>query len=352
MKKAKISMFLACVLGAICCLGACVKPKTDDLVLYVPDGAPAMAFAPMMEEDTADDGVEYRVVNPAVIASKVTNADESKNADICVLPVTAAAKLLGTGERYVSLGVVTSGNLYVLTKDDALKEALEASEYKNLDCLIGKTVGVMKINDLPGLTFKSVLTEYGVEWQELKNDGTMSATKVNLKAIADATAIDPTDDSVACYLVAEPAASVQMKKNGFVIACSLETLYHKGVLPSENEYQGYPQAVMVVKKSVADSKKSWLNDFMARVQASTETVNSDWASGERIVTQVRKHLEDPSYTSTLNANVLSGETIVRCRVGFVYNALSKTAVQLYLARIVAMNENATKIPADVFFYEG
>ena len=351
MKKARISVFLACVLGAICCLGACVKPK-DDLVLYVPDGAPAMAFAPMMEEDTPEDRVEFKVVAPTLIASKVTNADEGKNADLCVLPVTAAAKLLGTGERYVSLGVVTSGNLYVLTKDTALKAALETSEYQNLDCLIGKTGGVMKINDLPGLTFKSVLEDYGVEWQELKNDGTVSATKVNLKAIADATAIDPTDESVACYLVAEPAASVQIKKNGFMIACSLEILYHKGVLPSENAYQGYPQAVVVAKKSVAESRKDWLNAFMARLQVSTDKVNGDWANGEKIVGLIQAHLEDSSYSSTLKANVLSAETIARCRVGFVSNSLSKAAVQTYLERIVAMNDSATKIPADAFFYAG
>lgn len=320
--------------------------------MYAPDGAPAMAFAQMMETDSEQDGVSYKIVAPTLIASKVTNADQRKNADICVLPVTAASKLLGTGEKYRSLGVVTSGNLYLLTKDTDLKKRLQNAGYKNLDPLIGKTVGVMKINDMPGLTFKSVLSEYGLEWQEIKNDTTMSATKVNLKAISDGTSIHLNEENVACYLVAEPAASVQIRKNGFMIACSLETLYHQGELPNVGEYQGYPQAVIVAKKSLIEQKKEWLDDFLSKLQASTAALHTSWATGEKILSIVEAHREDPAYVSTLKAEVLTAETIARCRVGFVGNSLCKQAVKTYLSRIVAMNGQATKIPSEEFFYVG
>ena len=51
----------------------------------------------------------------------------------------------------------------------------------------------MKINDMPGLTFKWILNDYGLPWQEIWNDGKIQSDKVNLKAITDATASDSAD---------------------------------------------------------------------------------------------------------------------------------------------------------------
>ena len=140
--------------------GAEVVP-TRECTVYMPDGAPALAMAKLMKEDTADDGFTYKVVAPAMIASKVTNKDESANADFCVLPVTAASKLLGSGEKYKMLGVVTHGNLYLIAKDGTPLTA------ENISHLQGKTVGVLQINEVPGLTLKTVLNKYGLSYQEI-----------------------------------------------------------------------------------------------------------------------------------------------------------------------------------------
>jgi ABC-type nitrate/sulfonate/bicarbonate transport system substrate-binding protein len=86
-----------------------------------------------------------------------------KNADVCVLPVTAASKLLGSGEKYEMLGVVTHGNLYLISKDG------EQVTAENIEDLKGKTVGVLQINQVPGLTLKTVLKKYGVEYKEITN---------------------------------------------------------------------------------------------------------------------------------------------------------------------------------------
>ena len=81
---------------------------------------------------------------------------------MCVLPVTAASKLLGQGNRYKMVGVVTHGNLFLISKDG---EALTA---ENLSNLKGKTVGVLKINEVPGLTFKTILNKYNIPFEEIK----------------------------------------------------------------------------------------------------------------------------------------------------------------------------------------
>jgi ABC-type nitrate/sulfonate/bicarbonate transport system substrate-binding protein len=128
----------------------------------MPDGAPALALAKLMHEDAEDDGVTYKVVDTSLISSVVTNADEAKNADMCVLPVTAASKLLGKGDRYKMVGVVTHGNLFLISKDG---EALTAENLSNLQ---GKTVGVLKINEVPGLTLKAILNKYDIPFEEVK----------------------------------------------------------------------------------------------------------------------------------------------------------------------------------------
>ena len=346
---------LAALAVATCGMFGCGKKLPEnEVTVYMPDGAPAMAFAQMMEKDTDKDGVTYRVVNPSVIATKVSNEDMSKNADVCALPVIAASKLLGTGEKYQMLGVLTSGNLYVLTNKEEVAADFERFELKNLAHLIGKTVGVMKINEVPGMTFKSILNEYGMDWQELKNDGEVAADKINLKAITDATAIDPLNTKVDCYVVAEPAASVQIKKNGFVSVCSLTQLYYGGEIPTDCEgdsYVGYPQAVLVAKKSLIHSETDWLKNFLADVKEAAMALQSaDKMNGEKIVSAVTSHLEDPAYTTTLKAPVLTWETIGRCGVSFAETSRCKGAVLTYLERIIAVNSAATKLPLDEFFY--
>ena len=326
-----------------------------DVTVYMLDGAPAMAFAKLMAEDTEQDGVTYRVVNPAVIATKVTNSDMSKNADLCALPLTAASKLLGTGEKYQMMGVVTNGNLCVLSKDEAFSAAVVAGEYKDLSYLVGKTVGVMQINNVPGLTFKSILDEYGLEWQVLGNDGSVAADKVNLKAIADATAIDPTDENVTCYVVAEPAASVQVKKNAFEKVCSLDLLYNGGEVIEDctgQTFLGYPQAVLVAKKSLVEAKTEWINSFLDDLSASTEALYTDWANGETIVSAVTAHQEDPAYKTTLNATVLSRDVIAACAARFTGNSIAMSAVNAYLARVIAVDAASAKAVSEGFFYQG
>lgn len=137
--------------------------ELDEITVCMPDGAPALALAQLLYEDTEDDGITYKVVNSSLIASKVTYNDMDKNADVCVLPVTAASKLLRSGENYEMLGVVTHGNLYLISKDG------EQITAENIEDLKGKTVGVLQINQVPGLTLKVVLKKYGVEYKEITN---------------------------------------------------------------------------------------------------------------------------------------------------------------------------------------
>ena len=63
------------------------------------------------------------------------------------------------------LGTVTHGNLYILSaKSD------KSITKDNIAELKGKTVGVVNLAAVPGLTFKLILNKYGIEY----SDGTQS----------------------------------------------------------------------------------------------------------------------------------------------------------------------------------
>ena len=131
--------------------------------VYAPDGAPALALAKLMTEETAfGDSVEaeYNVVDASTIQTYVTGANPA--ADICVLPVNLAVKLLGSGEKYKLLGTLTHGNLYILSKDGT------PITRENISSLKGKTVGVVNLASVPGLTFKLILKNSGVEYTEVR----------------------------------------------------------------------------------------------------------------------------------------------------------------------------------------
>ncbi len=308
---------------------SCQEEKKEKYVVYMPDGAPALALAGMMKEDIEGDGVEYRVVAPQSIAAKVTAKKESENADFCILPATAAGKLLGTGERYQMLGSVTRGNLYLLAKGGDFVE--------DLSLLLGKRVGVLQINEVPGLTFKATLNKAGVAWQELKSDGEFSADKVNLVAIAGAEAVGVVEADY--FLVAEPAASAQAGK-GYSIVGDLQALY--------GGKKGYPQAVLVAKRSIVEGDEGFVAEFVESVENSLSWVAT--ASGEELVAAVRAHMDDPSSGTSLKAPLLTSEVVARCGISFTYAQACATETSDFLAALKEINDKATNLPSDDFYW--
>ena len=96
--KRSLSLLLCLGMVAGVSLVGCEQKRipAEEITVYMPDGAPALALAELMHEDAPDDGVTYRVVDVNTSAgvkpllAQLTNADMDKNADLCVLPLTAA----------------------------------------------------------------------------------------------------------------------------------------------------------------------------------------------------------------------------------------------------------------------
>ena len=178
--------------------------SSETYTVYAPDGAPALSLANAIQASTGNT-FEYHIVAANAITAQVTGANPA--ADFCVLPVNAAAKLLGTGTTYQMLGTVTNGNMYFL----GAGEQATLTKENLATALKGKTIGVVQLANVPGLTLRCVLEDNDIPYEILGNDTEASdSNKVYLKAIQDAaTGVTPAG-GCDYYLCPEPAASAKV----------------------------------------------------------------------------------------------------------------------------------------------
>ncbi len=322
--------------GATACGG-----NGDSLEVYSPDGAPALSLCyAISEEDKKEDELfDFDIVNAETITTYVTGA--RPEADICILPVNDAAKVLGTGSVYQMLGTVTNGNLYFLTTGE--NPELTAENLQT--ALVGKKVGVVQLPKVPGLTLQVVLKNHDVPYQTIESaQAEVDATKVNLVAFTPENVI-PTG-GCDYYLCPEPAASAKIKGTAtaqmpFKMAGDLQALYGEG--------GEYPQAAVVAKKSVIEKRVSDIKTFLGYLEQSENFLKN--ASVDEILRLLAEERED-GLAPSFNANNLTKAVVSRCSVRFTASKTCKDKVVSFLEKLIAVNANSTAKPADEFFYMG
>ena len=338
--KHPVSLALGVVFLGAAALGlaACKQDADTDKTysVYAPDGAPALALVNAIEDKA--EKFEYHVVDSSTIQTYVTG--EEPAADFRILPVNAASKILGTGSVYEMLGTVTNGNLFSLSAEDN-----EDLTQDNLSTLVGKSVGVVQLPNVPGLTLQAVLNKYGIDYQIVGNDGEKAEDKVNL------IAFDPANVTPAggCdyYLCPEPAASTKIKGTAsaakpFRMAGDLQELY--------GGEEGYPQAVLVAKKSVLEGDKTdkdvvkTMLSYMEESGTYLETVTPE------TVLSALDGVRTEGLSASFNANNLTSEVIANCSVRFTTASACKQRVNAFLEELIAVNESAAKAVSDAFFY--
>ena len=336
--KKFLATALALTIGAAACVFTACAGENDDgtYTVYAPDGAPALALANAVNED--DDRYDFRIVASNAITAQVQG--EEPAADFCILPVNVAAKLLGKGETYQMLGTVTNGNMYLLTTGGNPEITTD-----NLSTLVGKTVGVVQLNNVPGLTLQAVLSRNDIDYQILGNDVEAASDKVNLQAFADASTVTPAS-GCDYYLCPEPAATGKINgtassANPFKLAGSLQTLYD-----GEN---GYPQAVLVAKTSVIEEAKSVVDTFITYMEGSADFLAS--ASAADVVALLEDCYTE-GMTPSLNANNLNATVIANCSVYFTAAQDCKSRVNAFLAELIDLNAEFTSAVLDSFYYAG
>ncbi|MCX4384654.1 MAG: hypothetical protein OSJ39_02505 [Clostridia bacterium] len=328
----------AALFSAVGCGDGPSDAKEPVYSVYCPDGAPALSLLNGLSKE--DENFKYRVISSATVQAQVTGGKPA--ADFCVLPLNLASKLLGTGSVYQMLGTVTNGNLYFLTTGD---NALLTSE--NLNTLVGKTVGAVQLTNVPGLTLQATLKQYGIPYQTVASlQAEKAEDKVNLLQMgSDAGNVTPV---FGCdyYLCPEPAVTAKIKgtansQTPFKLAGNLQELYG-----GEN---GYPQAVLVAKKSIIEENKTYADRLISYFKGNAAYfAGAETATVLSLLDKVRTDGLAPAF----NEKNLNGQVIQNCSVRYTEAKNCKTAVNEFLAKLIAVNPNAAAAVSDEFYYLG
>lgn len=323
--KRIIKYILVLVLCLFCGVSIIGCGKADDkLSIYMPDGAPALAMSKLMHENkTFDRDTEYTVV----AASNISNYILNKTADIAIMPINMASKIIDNGASYKICATVTNGNLYIVGSEDI----------SNLSHLVGSVVGVIGKSNVPDLNLRYLLTEAGIPFEE--GEAAVEG-KVVLRYFNDASVLLPMlkTNKLKFGLLPEPAVSklLNMATN-FHIELNIQALWEGG---------SYPQAVMVVKTSLASDK-----DFVRSIINEMKTVES-WVieNPTQAVDAVKSHLVEGLTTSIDN---ISATAITNSNIK-IYDTSSATEVarmKSYLEKIRTIAPSAIGNYTDDIFCE-
>lgn len=295
--------------------------------IYSPDGAPALALSTVMKKDFAN--TEINVVSADKIAGFVSGKD--KKADICILPINLASKLIGSGEDYKMLGTITHGNFYFLSTNETVVDK------ENIANLIGKTIGVMQLTNVPGLTLQSVLTTNELAYTIIQDSSEKQKDKVNLMAI---NKIETARTDIDMFLIPSPQADAKAQTTNLQFVGSLGELY--------GDF-GFPQAIIVAKNSLLEKNVTFVKEFISQVK-NVETYLKE-ENKKEICSLLHSKMES-GLTPVFHENNLTSESIARSKIKFIECKNSKETVKTFIQKLKAVNPNSVQEFSENFYYLG
>lgn len=326
--KGLLSLLLVIVtMFSIVVISGC-KDKKEKIDVYVPDGAPALSIAKLINDDknyTKVGKLNYNVIAGDQVVSKVTSGD----ADVAILPTNAASIIYNKGLKYKLVSTNVYGVLYLVGR----------VQVSNLEELKGKVVHSIGQGNTPEQVFKYVLDEKGIGYV---NSDTAVENKIAIKYYSDASNILPLlkQGQIDFAILGEPAV-YQSAKFGAINLFSLQTLWNE-VTGTQG---GYPQASMIVKSSVIEKYPDFINELLDDVKD-----NENWIKeNSSLCLDLIK-----SKGSTLQV-AFTENIINNCNVRFVFAQNAKAEIDTYLNVLKAFNPKSIggSVPnSDFYFVKG
>ncbi len=321
----KFTCLILTLLLSLFSLTAC-KNNTQ-ITIYAPDGAPALALSYLMKSNL--ENTEINVISKDKISSVVTG--KNLVADVCILPVNMASKLIGSGENYKMIGTITHGNFYFLSSSEITVST------KNVNELVGKTIGVMQLQNVPGLTLKYALNLLGVSFITIQDASQKQSNKVNLMAI---NKVETLREDIDLFVVPSPQADAKVKTTNLKFVGSLGSLYSD---------LGFPQAIIVVKNSVLESDLQAVKDIVDKIKNVEEFLKEE--NKKEICQLVTSKLES-GLTPVFNENNVTKESIERSQIRFISAKNSKDTVELFIHNLKTIEPTSVQEFNQNFFYLG
>lgn len=332
--KKFFAVILSVMLALCMCAFTCENPEgeKDALTFYAPDGAPALAIAKLIN-DQESFGIDADITYSVVASSDIGPTMAQGKGDFIVMPVNAASKLYKANKNdpYIMAGVVTHGNLYIMSSDNTT----------SLDGLLGKVVGVIGQGLVPDLTLKAILSDNNLLDKVVVGD-TATEGKITLRYFAQAPEMIPLlkQGVISVGLLPEPAATnlTKVAPNREWTRLDIQELY-------DGEQKSYPQAVLMVKKSVYDKYKTQIDGMKTYFDNSAVWVKENSAYA---VTTINSHLAQ-GVTPSLVAENITPAVIENCKIYYENAVFSKTAVKNYINKIISIAPQSAVAISDDFF---
>lgn len=328
-----ISLMLFCTV-----LAGCME-RPDDIRVYMPDGAPALAMAEMISNAEQSDGVmidrktfgkydrgvTYSLVAESALAATVAKGD----ADIAIMPTNAAATVFNKGAKIKIVTVNVHGLLYMVGK----------TEITDLNQLKGKVVYSIGQSGTPGFVFQYILTQAGIAFER----GTEPIEdKVVINYVVEGPAvIAALKGGIAEYgILGEPAATKAIAATGSVLSLDLQAEWSKST-----DGMALPQACMVVKESLIESDPEFVQAFIQKVSE-----GDTWLAAHP--TEATQALIDLGST-TAQGTTFTADIISRCNIRTVAVGDALTSVKQYLNELYSFNAAAVggQLPEDGLYYQ-
>lgn len=303
-KKLIISIVIVAMIATISiALVSCNKTDAKEIVVVVPDGAPALALANMMKNGFQYDNynVKFEIVaGAAEVSAKLT----AKQADISILPTNIAAKLYTNNVDIKLVAANIFGVLYI--------------------------VGTEQITDIADLRGEKILCtgqggtpEFVLNYL-LENAG-LSTSDVNIEFIAQGSdAIAALKAKTAKFaLLGEPAATMAVNKASATILFDLQQEWK-----DSTGFDGYPQAGTVASSDLIANHNGFLKAFLKKVQENvTYIAETDVAEINAALLANNSLISFPSTAVIERSNIryMSGNDVKESLISYFEIMMAKNA---------------------------
>ncbi|OQC14585.1 MAG: hypothetical protein BWX72_01285 [Firmicutes bacterium ADurb.Bin080] len=332
-----VSLLLIISIPLILLEGCIPKEEQSEITeinISVPDGAPALAIAKMLKENSQFEGynISYSIITGG---STAINAAVNNNlVDILIAPTNLGAILYNRlkGSKDIKLiANVFNSLLYIVGKD---------SSVESLEQLKGKIVYTIGEGATPDLTFQYILDQKEIMYRVTDDP---SDDEIGIQYESDASVLLPKLNSglVEYAILGEPAVTKTINSFGCYELFSLNDLWNEVTETTE----GFPQAsFFAIGDILQPEHKDLLNWF-----DENSMDNVDWVNNNPTLAQ--ETLEDNGWATPVPLNT---ELISRCNMEYISAEQAKNSITSYLSVLFEMNPISVggSLPSDDFYYQG
>ena len=316
MRKYLAILIVVTLIISVCAFAACDN-NNEGLTLYVPDGAPALSVAKIVSDGKVG---KYDVKTEVTTGENVVAKCASGEADLAVLPTNAAVKICNTRSDYQIFSVNVYGVLYIVGTE----------HIESISELKGETLYSIGQANTPEYVFKTICDHAGVGYVDVDDSSAIDGNKVNILYQTDASTIIPQilQGKVKFALIGEPAVT-QLQAKAASQGKTVETLFdlqQEWKTATNSNEVGYPQASMIVKKRLLQSK--FAKQLFNVLEANGEFVLSHCEQLNGIMSGAGSSL-------TLN---YTADLLNRCNLTAISASSAKADIERYLSTFKALAE--------------